>query len=218
MTTIESKDYEDYITEKPKVITNINFEQFQLIGEHRNIMETLTDKQYMSVKQIHALYWDSELEKYSKSTKTIYRYMDELENANLVKVAGFRKYKNSRNTEKLYCRSSILYFSRDSQKKEKWWMAKEYQERFNKFAQFLIHYENLKESKNNTIISLLNEYYEILASNSRDQLNIIEEYEQYANLFVGLSAFEIKRMLFEITMINIFRNHKDLIKKFQDLK
>ncbi|MHA2424797.1 MAG: hypothetical protein ACXAEF_08420, partial [Candidatus Thorarchaeota archaeon] len=103
MNESEKPDFEDFVTVKPELVLILTKDQMDLAMEHIGILKELVTKN-LTVKEIHSLYWDSSKKEYSKTIKTIYRYMDSLEEEGLVKVAGHRKPTDSRMTEKLYCR------------------------------------------------------------------------------------------------------------------
>jgi len=114
------KDYEDFITARPEPILFLSEEQAVAIKDHTDIIRAMVGKN-LSVKEIHALYWNPEKEKYDKTIKTVYRYLEILEKAGLVQECGHRKPKESRLTEKLFCRTANVFLHEDEDEKPKWW-------------------------------------------------------------------------------------------------
>ena len=107
----ESGKFKVFIEKNPKIIANIELEKKQLLRDYKIIFMGLSQKKYLSAKDIHQLYWEPTEQKYSKSKKTVYRYLDLLEEANLIMECGYRKPNDSHMTEKLFCRTALLYFS-----------------------------------------------------------------------------------------------------------
>lgn len=111
-------EYEDYIVDKPERFKLAEESVFAHAKEHGIIMDALA-KGNMTVKEIHDLYSLPD-GKHSKTLKTIYRYMDTLEQIGLVKLAGHRKTKGKRTLQKLYCRTAKVFFNDDEAHKEAW--------------------------------------------------------------------------------------------------
>ena len=121
------EEVQEYIAYTPQRFQMLDGEIYQIAKEHGTIISALNEGN-MSVKEIHNLYQIPGTKKHRKTLKTIYRYMDTLEKAGLVKIAGYRKYTKKRATEKLYCRTARVFFNRDNQQKEHWYTSPEGQE------------------------------------------------------------------------------------------
>ena len=109
--------HEDYIANKPESFKLLTQEQFQTAKDHSTILEALNEKP-MTVKEIHNLYRKDN--KHTKTLKTIYRYMETLEQNNLVQIAGYRKPENSRTTEKIYQRTARVFFNKEQEHHKEW--------------------------------------------------------------------------------------------------
>ena len=111
----KEKKYKDYTTFKPEIIKYINEEESELINKFRPIIRALRNKN-MTVKEIHDLFRDPETGKHTLTRKTIYRYLEKLEEGGLVVISGHRETEGQRQIEKLYSRSaSIFYRDKDEQ-------------------------------------------------------------------------------------------------------
>ena len=214
----EPTTFKDYITEKPDVVIEISPEKRSLLREHRKIMFALSEKKYLTVKEIHELFWMSEKKKYGKSMKTIYRYMDLLENADLVKVAGHRKQKNSRMTEKLYCRSALLYYDKETPSMEKWWKTPEYERIIQKSIDFFILYKNLPEGSNSKLKSLMESFIETRVGYINNQLKVIKSNPEFVKFFSDLSMMEMKNVITDVALFQIFMHEKKIIEGFRQLE
>lgn len=111
-------EYEDYIIDKPERFKLMPESVFSRAKEYGIIMDALA-RVNMTVKEVHDLYSLPD-GKHSKTLKTIYRYLDTLEQVGLVKLAGHRKTKGKRTLQKLYCRTAKVFFNDDEAHKEKW--------------------------------------------------------------------------------------------------
>jgi DNA-binding transcriptional ArsR family regulator len=96
---------------------------------------------------------------YSKSLKTVYRHLNILEKAGLVKIAGHRKYPGSRQTEKLCCRTATVFFQ-EREAEEKWWETEEGKQNVTKIGELALNSltsrkkgrKRFRNSRRNTMI------------------------------------------------------------------
>ncbi len=116
-------NYEDFITARPAPILFLSEKQETVIKEHSDITKALVGKN-LTAKEIHALYWNPEKEKYDKTIKTVYRYLETLEEVGLIQECGHRKPKGSRLTEKLFCRTANVFILEEKEGEQKWWTGK----------------------------------------------------------------------------------------------
>ncbi|UCG02671.1 MAG: hypothetical protein JSW11_01510 [Candidatus Heimdallarchaeota archaeon] len=105
----KSKRYQDMITHKPKLVRFISEEEVELIRKYSQIIRALRNT-HLTVKEIHELYLDDETGKHTLTLKTVYKHVEKLENANLIKVSGHRMTEGNRQTEKLYTRTGNIFF------------------------------------------------------------------------------------------------------------
>ena len=106
----ESQKYRDFITFQPEVVKFISMDTYKVIEKYYPIVKALR-KRSMTVKEIHNLYTDSESQKHTLTIKTIYRYLEKLEDEEIVVVSGHRETKGSRQVEKLYSRTASIFFT-----------------------------------------------------------------------------------------------------------
>lgn len=154
----QTPEYTDFITFKPETVIFLNKRQLDVSMSHHSILKALRNK-YMTAKEIHDLYKDSETEKYSCTLKTVYRYLEKLEKEGLIAVAGHRIMEGSQIAGKIYSRTANLFFPKQDDDHSKWWET----ERGQEFAQ-----------KMNTIVS---ESFQIAEA---DTLKFYEFFKQYA--------------------------------------
>ena len=102
--------YRDFITFQPDVVKFITMDTYKIIEKYYQIVKALR-KQNMTVKEIHNLYIDPESKKHTLTIKTIYRYLEKLEEEKIVVVSGHRETKGSRQVEKLYSRTALIFFT-----------------------------------------------------------------------------------------------------------
>lgn len=104
------KKFKDYIEYEPPVIKFLNGEQTKLAEEHLKIIKALRINKHMTAKEIHDLYIDEETSKPTYTIKTIYRYLEKLEETDLVKISGHRMTEGKRLSEQLYTRTANIFF------------------------------------------------------------------------------------------------------------
>ena len=223
MDSQEKPPYDDFIAEKPKVIQKFSSEIRPLLKEHTIIVKGLGKHKFLSVKEIRNLYWNEKEKKHTKSMKTIYRYMEILENANLVKVAGHRKPKDGRMTEKLYCRTATIYFLKDegdnnSDDDIPYWKSEGYQKSIKLLAKIFIQNNDIDQNREKDFFNIVEKFTEMQSINIK---TIFGKIEANPNLVEGYDEFSImdfKRMISDLSMFEIIYQHPEFIKLIQDLK
>lgn len=191
------EEYQDYIANKPQRFLLLNTEQHQIVLEHATIIKALSQGN-MSVKEIHNQYLIPGTKKHSKTLKTIYRYMDTLENAGLVMIAGYRKGTDSRGTEKLYCRTARVFFNKDNQHKEQWLTTQEGQEYLESLTQIMW---NINKKENPPPPELKTHITDYIKGTRKEVNKVIDKIttdEKLANILDKHSVSEMQKIL-EIT-------------------
>jgi len=102
--------FKDYIDYESPIIKFLNGKQTKLSEEYLKIIKALRINKQMTAKEIHDLYIDEETKKHTYTIKTIYRHLEKLEEADLVKISGHRITKGKRLSEKLYTRTANIFF------------------------------------------------------------------------------------------------------------
>jgi DNA-binding transcriptional ArsR family regulator len=208
-------DYEDFITSKPDTILFVRDDQMALIDEHVEIIVALIGKN-LTVKEIHRLYLeDAEGPTYSKTLKTVYRHLDALEEASLVRVAGHRKYEGSRQTEKLFCRTARIYFQEDT--KDSKWESKEGQQQLRQLGKLIVGFFKIPPGRSKKIQDLLERYYDAWSQIVRKLFQETSEDEMLADIFGDVGIGEIKEQSRMVGMIGVMLEHPDLLTEFQKI-
>jgi transposase len=209
-------DYDDFITAVPDPVKVLQKEEMELALEHSLILRAL-GKQNMTAKEIHFLFWDPDEEEYSKTIKTIYRYLEALETEGLVKEAGHRKPKNSRLTEKLYCRTAIVFFARDRDEIPKWWTSAEGKSLFNKLGEVMKEYFALSNKDAKSLQKLLIEFYSTRSDILEQFLFNISENKELTELVRGHGIYEIKFIAGMIGFLGVIVKNHDLLTSLQNI-
>ena len=118
---ISPKPYKDLIDFKPHFIVNINSDQRTLISKHHSIISLLNESP-RTVKELHNLL-SLENSENKKTLKTIYRYISELEESQLVVNCGQRMTKGSRIIEQVFSLSSHHFYYNEPSLE--WWETEE---------------------------------------------------------------------------------------------
>ena len=116
-------NHQDVITYKPQILEIYSRDLIPVYKENHTIISGLKREKellYLTVKEIHEFYKDEEGE-YSKSLKTVYRYLEKMKEVGYIVEGGRRVTENKRNTEFLYCLKAELIFFEDEPEDERWW-------------------------------------------------------------------------------------------------
>ncbi len=210
-----TQTYQDLITFKPHLILDINNEQRYLINQHYNIINGLRRKN-LTVKELHVLYYEPEKNKHSKTLKTIYRYLDELEKSGIVSVAGQRMTVGSRITEKVYCLTA-KYFH-DTELGLPWWQtedAKEFTDTIGLILSEVLKNPKFKEAESTGLIHQL-----CKLSAELDYFNILEILENLRNKpelgkFVSDKNFNDQTLISYTSQLIVLLRNYDLIRQLK---
>lgn len=212
----KESDFDDFITAIPDPVKVLQKQEMELAYEHTLILTSL-GKQNMTAKGIHSLFWDSDEEKYTKTIKTIYRYLEALETGGLVKEAGHRKPKVSRLTEKLYCRTAVVFFARDRDEIPKWWMSGEGKILFKKLSDVTKEFFEISEKDIPVFQKLMIEFYSARTEILEDFLLRISENKEMTELLSGQGIDEIKFIAGMVGLLGAIAKNPELLSSLQKL-
>jgi hypothetical protein len=207
----EKPDYEDFVTVKPELVKILTKEQMDLALEHMDILRDLATKN-LTVKEIHSLFWDSSKKEYTKTIKTIYRYMDTLEEKGLVKIAGHRKPADSRMTEKLYCRTAMVFTQEEEERGPSWYETDEGAVMVQDTARLILRFFDLPEDKMKELENLLVRYYSNRDVVVRELLQKLAKDESLTETMVKIGMREFKGIAGILGMLGVLRS----LPEFQD--
>lgn len=106
----KTKKHKDFIEFESEMVRFLNAEQTKIAAKFGPIIAALRENKYLTVKEIHDLYIDEDTNKHTYTIKTIYRYLEKLEETDLVKIGGHRITEGLSLTEKLYTRTANIFF------------------------------------------------------------------------------------------------------------
>ena len=198
------KNYEDFVNKKPQLIKRISLQQLNLLREHPTIMQALTKHEHMTAKELHNLYYDPQTQKYTKALKTIYRYLKTLKNGNIIQISGHRKPLNSRMTEKLCCRTALVFLSEESPEKENWWESSSGADFMKIVPEYMQQFFHVDKSLITPLKQLIETYLSGENKNIQDQFEAIESDKTLADLVTPLSVSHLKEMFGITAIIKLF--------------
>jgi DNA-binding transcriptional ArsR family regulator len=201
--------YEDFITAPSETMKFIRKDQMQLMDEYMDIIRALSGTN-KTVKELHELYWSPEKKEYSKTIKTVYRHLDTLEKAGLVKVAGHRKPANSRLTEKLYTRAAKVFFLEEKERGPKWWETEDGEEQIKEIVTVVWEYFGI-EKDSSKFTQLLIQYYDGWDSTVMDLFGKTQDNETISDIFGEAGINKIKSLAGFIGILGAFSKHPDLL-------
>jgi DNA-binding transcriptional ArsR family regulator len=208
----ESPPYEDFISDPTDVMKFLGKDQMRLMEEYMDIMRMVSQKP-MTVKEIHAHTWDPKTKKHSKTIKTVYRHLDILEEAGLVKVTGHRKPTNSRLTEKLYARSAKVFFLEEKDREEYWWETKEGEAELDLQTSIVLEYFDVPKQNAPKFKTLLKEYHEGWNAIVMDLFNKTQSSEIISDIFGKAGISQIKSYAGFVGTLGVFSKNPELLDK-----
>ena len=177
------KDLIDYKPELMKVIRDEEVAKMIMDDLYFPILKVLRNGP-MTVKEIEEEY--NKIAKTPKSDKTIYRYLKNLQDVDLIRPAGQRVIMGKTATETLFSRTAYAFYLRNDQ--AEFWKTEEGR----KLAEALVEALNpLVEGKSMNINKLL-DFLENLSINRIDQLKEILE-NANDSLLEGISGYDWQR-------------------------
>lgn len=186
-------EYEDYITGKPEGFRLINNKVMITAKKHTEILHALKTGN-LTVKEIYETYKRPD-GKYTKTLKTVYRYLDTLEQLDLIMVAGHRKYKGARSLEKLYCRTAKV-FSDDQTKKKEWLQTEDGKKFLDSMTEVLWRMKDGNGDKAE-LRKLVEKYFSKIQDHSNDLIKSMSNEEKYRDI-IEESSFDHIRGLLEM--------------------
>lgn len=207
------KNYQDFKTYTPQTLKYLTKEQKELVETHLLIVSNLR-KQEMTAKEIHNLYYDDKGKKHSKTIKTIYRYLEKLEDAELVIIAGHRITKGSRVAEKLYSRTARVFILKSFE-------SDMCEETSNEIIQIMVKFIGplfeIEKAKIPAFKKNLTLFFEHLPQQSSDLLKILEKDEEIGEYFGKASLSRINYILNLSSTFGVLLRHPEIIEQFRNL-
>ncbi|MFX1253081.1 MAG: hypothetical protein ACFFCZ_15855 [Promethearchaeota archaeon] len=210
-----TRKFQDLITFKPETIKFIEGEKAKLLKEHMEIIKALRQRN-LTVKEIRALYYDHEEQKYTRGLKTIYRYLEKLENAGIVAVAGQRMTEGSRLVEKLYCRAAIVFFV-DDEDEEKWRTCESGREFAQKLNVILCELFQAPAIDSNIFYEFFDNLFTLQAKITKDIIRKAKESEKIRDLFSKTDIDIINKLNTIVALLTAFFQQPELFEPIKKL-
>jgi hypothetical protein len=211
----EEIEYEDYIIDKPERFKLMNESVFEKAKEQQIILKALGEG-LMTVKEIHNLYALPD-GKYTKTLKTIYRYMDALEQLGLVKLAGHRKHKGKRSLEKLYCRTAKVFFNDDASYKEKWLKTDQGQRYMDMYTEIILQLNGKQEVDSEALKEAVTTYYKLRQIQINNIINKTMTDDDFADIMDKYTLSEIKSALTTVSQIQAMLDSQETINEMKKI-
>ncbi|MBK5115251.1 MAG: helix-turn-helix transcriptional regulator [Candidatus Heimdallarchaeota archaeon] len=212
----EDKKYKDYLDYESPTIKFLDGEQTKLAEEQIIIIKALRINKNMTAKEIHDLYIDEETKKHRYTIKTIYRYLEKLEEAGLVKISGHRMTEGKRLSEQLYTRTGNIFFK--AKKEEVYPDVKEKKKSFHKKI-----YTVLQEISDSPLIEF-NDFENLLSQKSdleqefnKSVVEVISENKVLTELYSEMDIDEVNYINDLVSLLLVIIKKPELIKKIQKI-
>ena len=211
-----SSSYEDFISSEPELIQIISAPQMSLMDEYSSIMRALVEVP-KTVKELHSLYWDHREKKHNKTIKTVYRHLDTLEEAGLVKVAGHRKTSDSRMTEKLYGRAAMVFFLEEKDRGPSWWETDSGKEQLERVGNLIFSFFGVSDVNSSEFQELMKQYHDSWDKTVRKLFEETSRSKALADVFGKAEIYNIKSMANMVGMLGAFRDKPGLLDRMMTL-
>ena len=212
----EDNKFKDYIDNESPIIKFLDGEQTKLAEEHLIIIKALRINKNMTAKEIHDLYIDEETKKHRYTIKTIYRYLEKLEEADLVKISGHRMTEGKRLSEQLYTRTGNIFFK--AKKEEVYPDVKEKKKIFHKKLHIV-----LQEISDSPVIdlddfeSLLSQKADLEQEFNKSVVEKISKNKVLTDLYGEMDIDEVNYINDLISTLLVIIKKPELIKKIQKI-
>ncbi|MFX1254423.1 MAG: hypothetical protein ACFFCZ_22615 [Promethearchaeota archaeon] len=204
-------NHQDFINFKPEIVKLLSKEAMDLLTEHIPLFGTLQEKKSMTVKEIHELYPEI------RAKKTIYRYLEKLEEAGLVAVAGYRMTEGSRIPEKLYCRAARVFFTKLDEEERKAWGRESGEIYGKKLAISLSEVFQVPEPDTTAFTEVIKRFFELQRQAIVSLMENIRESNRLAELYAITEIDQIKYLSDISATFTIFLQHPELLAQLKDL-
>ncbi|MFX0116382.1 MAG: hypothetical protein ACFFB3_17660 [Candidatus Hodarchaeota archaeon] len=212
-----SKETQDFLDFTPELIKMLPRETMDFAYEYSKIIKALADCP-KTVKELWDLYKDAETGEYSITIKTIYRYLEKLENFGLVAVAGHRITKGNRIPEKLYSRTAKIFFIQPAAdgRWETWGReeAKCYSE---KLASILKESFRVTTADNAAFHKIFQRFFELRAQAVGSMLKKTKENEILTKIFAATELEQIRELSVFSSIFIILLQNPELFGELQEL-
>ncbi|MFX1607193.1 MAG: hypothetical protein ACFFDD_14985 [Promethearchaeota archaeon] len=196
--------HEDTIGEKPARVKLLDNEQLELMRNHIEIIRALCCN-YLTVKEIHQHFLVSqEGPSYSRALKTLYKDLSALEESELVKVVGYRKFKGSYQVEKLYSCTADVFFPRESVESQKWWLSNPGQLYLSRLSSLISEFFRVSKPIQPGVKKLLERFFELWDETVRELFKESEKSERLTEILSGIDINQIDDTTRFIGMLGAF--------------
>ncbi|MFW9985515.1 MAG: hypothetical protein ACFFDJ_03020 [Candidatus Odinarchaeota archaeon] len=204
------KEYKDFITYEPELVIFLKKDEMDLAEENLKIIKALREKM-MTVKELHDLYFDNASKTHKYTIKTIYKYLEKLEKAGLITVAGHRITEGGRIPERVYSRTAKVFLREYDELESQWWDTDEsraFSEKVKIAISDLLH---CSEPDANTFHDLFKELLKNVYKTERTLLKKAKQSEKLAKLFSTIEFEEIYKLTIYIDIFTTLVQHPELL-------
>jgi hypothetical protein len=191
------------ITDEPETLLVLETSKLDLVKEYKKILWGMMD-QYFSAKDMHELYFDPQSKKYERGLKTIYRYIEKLQEEGLIKEAGQRMTEGSRAVETLYCRTAKIFFYEGPEVLDQW-KTPENREFLDKIRIILQEYHRI-ELEPDEFTQFAMDFFTRQDTISSELIRIAQEKSEILNNLKDLAPEKISKLVFTATNLAILRD------------
>jgi len=209
-------DYDDFITARPEPILFLTEGQESVAKEHGDIIKAMIGKN-LTVKEVHALYFNPSKETYNKTIKTVYRHLEALEDVGLIMECGHRKPQDSRLTEKLFCRTANIFVLGEGKPKDKWWEKEKGQKIMEQLSVLIPELFEIELKDASDFKKLMEQFFEQHDGITMELWRKAPKNEAISKIFHEANLWEIKYLSDLASTIGVMLRNPSLCDNFKKL-
>ena len=208
------KEYKDFITYESELVLFLQKDEMDLAEENIKIIKALREKM-MTVKEIHDLYFDNTNKTHKYTIKTIYKYLEKLEKAGLITVAGHRITEGGRIPERVYSRTAKVFLREDDTLESQWWnkdVGRAFSENVMIAISDLLQYS---EPDSKTFHDSFKELLKNVYKTDHALMKKAKHSKKLATLFSAIEFEELNKLAIYIDILVTLMQHPELLVQMQ---
>lgn len=206
----KSAKHQDFITFEPATFKFLSKKDMELVERHKKIIQALRQNKNMTVKEIHRL------EDYPYTIKTTYKHLENLENADLVRVSGHRMTQGSRQTEKLYSRTAYIFYPdpNEEELESKIESIRAYSENANIIMSELLE---APKAEKTAFFSFFSQIYELRSQTITEILEKTKTSQYVVDVLTKVDLHKLNKLNESVSILVVFLRHPQLFEQLQKL-
>ncbi|MFW9990748.1 MAG: hypothetical protein ACFFD4_01690 [Candidatus Odinarchaeota archaeon] len=212
----EIPKYNDIVSFTPETVIFVSTQKMNLIKEHSEIIRALQNR-VMTAKEIHHLYYDRESEKHRYTIQTIYRYLEKLQKAGLVTIAGQRLVEGIPMTERLYSRTARIFYPERDESYDQLLESEDTRNFTEKMSILISEFLQIEVAVSDVLYNSSKQFYDVMNRKKSGLLEKTKENERMAEVFSKTELEEINKLITYAGFLITCMQHPEVINELRNL-